>query len=289
MTGLLDWQNTEILQKLLLPTAMIIAAFFAGRRWGEGIGGLLVALPLTSGWVAFFLARDFGAHFATDAAMGSLAGTIGQAAFALVYALAATRRPWPVCLALACVSFMAPAWIMSATISLLPQPGMFLLTAGALAGTAWLITTLDTGTREVRTPGQSPWVRAGVTVLTILCITAASQIIGPWLSGLLATFPTLGAIVVCFSHRGQGARVALRALRGFSLGLSSTAGFFIAILCCLDRFGIGITFSAAIATALLTQAAMLLVILRASPATPPVESGNKVGQSWHLIRRPWNG
>jgi hypothetical protein len=52
-----------------------------------------VGLPLTSGPVAFFLATDHGVPFAAGAALGMLAGTISQVAFALAYRSAARRGP----------------------------------------------------------------------------------------------------------------------------------------------------------------------------------------------------
>ncbi len=53
---------------------------------GAAIGGLLVALPLTSGPVAFFLAFDQGPAFASRAIMGSLGGLIAISAFTVAYA-----------------------------------------------------------------------------------------------------------------------------------------------------------------------------------------------------------
>jgi hypothetical protein len=48
------------------------------------VSGWFVGLPLTSGPVALFLALDHGATFASGAALGSLAGAMAEAAFALV-------------------------------------------------------------------------------------------------------------------------------------------------------------------------------------------------------------
>ncbi len=50
----------------------------ASRRAAEdrAVGGLIVALPLTSGPVAFFLALDYGAAFAAEAVVGSLGGLV---------------------------------------------------------------------------------------------------------------------------------------------------------------------------------------------------------------------
>jgi hypothetical protein len=82
-----------------------LAASLVGRRWGQSAAGWLVGLPLTSGPVALFLALDYGADFATQAAIGSLAGTAVQAGFCLAYAGAAKRCVWPIALLAATIAF----------------------------------------------------------------------------------------------------------------------------------------------------------------------------------------
>ena len=77
--------------KLVLTPLLIGAASLAGRRWGPGVGGWLVGLPLTSGPIAFFIALRDGVSFAGAAAVGILAGTISQAAFSVAYGWLAAR------------------------------------------------------------------------------------------------------------------------------------------------------------------------------------------------------
>ena len=91
--------------KLVLTPLLIGGASVAARRWGPATGGLIVALPLTSGPVAFFLALDYGAAFAAEAVVGSLGGLVAIVAFSLAYAAASSRlgagaglvadSPWP--------------------------------------------------------------------------------------------------------------------------------------------------------------------------------------------------
>jgi uncharacterized membrane protein (GlpM family) len=59
-------QNLAV--KALVTPVLIGGASLAGRRFGHQIGGWLVALPMTSGPVALFLALDQGASFAAGAA-----------------------------------------------------------------------------------------------------------------------------------------------------------------------------------------------------------------------------
>ena len=71
--------------KVVVTPVLVGGAGLAARRWGEQVGGCVVALPLTSGPVAFFLAREQGISFAARAAIAMMAGTISQVAFALAY------------------------------------------------------------------------------------------------------------------------------------------------------------------------------------------------------------
>jgi hypothetical protein len=92
--------------KVAVTPLLIGGASLAGRRWGHHVGGWLVALPLTSGPVAFFLATDYGTGFAAHAAVGMLAATTSQVAFALAYRVVA-RRGWLAPCAAGCAAFAA--------------------------------------------------------------------------------------------------------------------------------------------------------------------------------------
>ena len=63
-----------LLLKLILTPLLIGSVSLAGRRWGPTVGGLLVALPLTSGPILFFLALERGAPFTVNTALGTLEG-----------------------------------------------------------------------------------------------------------------------------------------------------------------------------------------------------------------------
>jgi len=82
-------QNVAV--KAVVTPVLIGGASLAGRRFGHHVCGWLVALPMTSGPVAFFLVLDQGASFAAGAAVGMLAATLSQVAFALVYGWASRR------------------------------------------------------------------------------------------------------------------------------------------------------------------------------------------------------
>jgi len=68
------------LLKLIVTPALIGLASLAGRKWGHAISGWLVALPLTTGPIVFFLAVSHGPAFAAETAAGILTGDPEEAA-----------------------------------------------------------------------------------------------------------------------------------------------------------------------------------------------------------------
>src|SRR5271157_2814721 len=84
--------------KLVVTPLVVLIASLAARRWGDAVGGWLVGLPLTSGPVSVFLAIEQGPSFAAQAAEGSIAGVVSQAAFCIGYGALAR---WGVTVALA--------------------------------------------------------------------------------------------------------------------------------------------------------------------------------------------
>ena len=122
---------------------------------------------------------------------------------------------------------------------------------------------------ETRLPAPLPrWdipARMTVTTALVLLLTGFATVLGPQLTGLLATFPVYGAILAGFAHQLQGAGPAIRVLRGLLLGLFAFAGFFLVLALSIERAGIARAFAAAIATALILQSGALWALRRESP------------------------
>ncbi|HEV2236287.1 MAG TPA: hypothetical protein VGR57_06455, partial [Ktedonobacterales bacterium] len=108
--------------KLILTPTLIGAVTLVGRRWGPGVSGWLIGLPLTSGPVALFLALDHGAGFAEDAARGILAGVVAGIAFTLAYAWLAFALEWWLALLTSWAVFFAITAVMRQfSVPLLPM------------------------------------------------------------------------------------------------------------------------------------------------------------------------
>jgi hypothetical protein len=241
--------------KLVLTPALIAAASLAGRRWGPGVSGWLVGLPLTSGPVAFFLALDHGAAFAAAAAVGSLAGTAAQTAFCLAYGWLARRSPWPLALLAGAVAFGAVSAALERRALVLTP--LFVGAVVVLAAGIRLMPETVTAAPAGSLPRWDLPARMVVATALVLLLTGLAPILGPRLAGILATFPVFAGILAAFAHRLQGPGSAAGVLRGLLLGLFSFAGFFFVLGALLERAGIAPAFSAALLVALGLQAGSL--------------------------------
>jgi len=248
--------------KIVLTPLLIAAASWAGRRWGEAIGGWLVGLPLTSGPIAFFLALDHGTGFAAAAAAGSLSGAAAQACFCIGYGRSAARLGWPFCLAAGSAAFAAAAGLLQAT--QLPLAALLTVTLLALGLALALVPRGRlTPFGMLALPRWDIPGRMAVATALVVGLTAAAPLLGPRLSGLLATFPVFATVLAVFAHRLQGGAGAQQVLRGLLLGLFAFSGFFLALALTIDRAGIAGGFAIAIAVALAIQGCSLWTMRRA--------------------------
>jgi hypothetical protein len=239
------------------------AASLAGRRWGPAVGGWVVALPLTSGPIAFFLALERGPAFAAGAAVGSLAGALAQAAFCLAYAALARGGHGLASLTAGSLAFAAAGAVLQG----LPLPLVPLFVA-VIAALGLAVRLIPRGP-ETAAIGPTPWwdipARMAVATGLVLVLTGVAPLLGPRLTGLLATFPLYAAVLTVFAHRLEGVGAALAVLRGLLHGLVAFAGFFVALGALLERAGIPLAFAAALAVGLALQAGSLR-LLRRCPA-----------------------
>ena len=234
--------------KLVLTPAVMTGATLAGRRWGGAVSGWLIGLPLTSGPLVLVIALEHGRTFAARSAVGSLSGAIAEAAFCVGYAFA-PRLPLVVAsLAFACAAVVVQPFPLTALIALAPL-GLVL----ALR----LLPPFPPRERTVRTPRWDLPARAIVAVGVVVLLSALATTIGARVTGLLAVYPLYSAVLAAFAHRLQGRAAALGVLRGLLVGLFAFAAFYAVLAAMLVRSSIGVSFAAAVAAALVVQAASL--------------------------------
>jgi hypothetical protein len=256
--------------KLLLTPLLIGGATLVARRWGPLVGGWIIALPLTSGPVLFFLALDHGAGFASAAAVGSLAGLAAIAAFCVGYAAVAGRlgrssrvpsgwREPGVGLAGASLAFAVAAVLLQPVVA----TSIWLVLLAVLAAVT-IAARLIPRSGEPHAPIEHPWwdlpARMVVATTLVVTLTAVAPLLGPGWSGLVATFPVYLSVMAAFAHRHVGPAAANDVLRGMLAGLYGTAAFYVVLNLALLPLGIPVAFAAAIATALVIDAATLRAV-----------------------------
>jgi hypothetical protein len=236
-----------LLRLALVPTAVWLASL-AARRWGHSVSGYLGGMPLIGGPITLFLALDLGDAFAARSALFTLAAVIGQAAHLMAFAHVGRRRGWALALLAGWASFAVVA-LAVARLPLTPVLAAALAGAGLAGAWRWL--------PAVR--GDSPLPRIPAIELRLRLVAAvalaglilwSAPIFGPAVSGILLSLPITGSIMPPFTLAFYGADGAARLIRGFVVGLSGFATFFLVVTLTVVPWGVAASFLAAVAAAL---------------------------------------
>lgn len=234
--------------KLILAPFLIAAATLVGRRWGHGVSGWLIALPLTSGPISLIFALQYDTAFAARAAVGTLAGLMSVTAFCFVYSRLARWQHWAICLSLAVIAFFSVTALLNCfALTLLP---VFLAVLMILALALLLIPVPVAPSTGVTPPNWDLPARMVTAVIFVLTITYASQGLGPQLSGLLTPFPIFALILAVFGHTQLGASASIKSMRGILTGLYAFATFFLVVGALVTALPIVLTYSIAVLIAL---------------------------------------
>jgi hypothetical protein len=211
--------------KVAVPPVLVAFMSLIARRFGPTVGGLLMGLPWMTGPVVMFLSFGKDADFALRSCTGVALGTLSISAFILGYAAAARLAPWPLALASGVSAFAAMAWLIH-------DVALDLWQAGA-AGVAGLIATFLLLPRPngITPPLVLPWwdipARMSATFALVAGIMLSVDVLGPQLSGIVASYPVILTVVGSFTHHQLGRDANLRVLRGISLSLIGFVLFFV--------------------------------------------------------------
>lgn len=127
--------------KIAATPALMLISRVISKRWGEAVGGWLVALPLVSGPISFFLALEYGTHFVAKVALGAMSGSAATAVFCLVYSMIAMRCTWWLSLlGGTAVFFMTGLIIQALDLSL---PGQLVLVPAIIFFSYWIFPESD--------------------------------------------------------------------------------------------------------------------------------------------------
>ena len=253
--------NTLLL-KLILTPSLIGAASLAGRRWGDSISGWIIALPLTTVPITFFLALTHGTAFGATAAAGTLAGGLSQSAFILTFALLAHRWKWLPTLTASTLAFAAfTAVLQQLTLPIIPLYVLVFLVFLLVLMVLPRQTHPEAATEGLPSKWDIP-LRMVIATVFVVLITSLAPGFGPRLTGLVSPFPLITSILAVFALEQHGADAAVSVLRGVTMGLFSFASFFFVLGILLVPAGILVAFIAAILVELVSQAITLWLIQR---------------------------
>ena len=240
--------------KLFLVPFFLGLISLAGKRWGPSLAGWLAGLPVIVGPILFLLALEKGTAFARDATVYTLGAVFPVIVFGVGYAWASRGKSWPMALLAG-----YGAWLLAALL-LLSLPLNLELSAALAVATLLAAPYLFPAPAGKPGPTRLPHHELGLRMLAgallTLAVTSLANVAGPGLSGLLALFPVLSAILAVFTHRSGGADAVITLLAALARGLGSLAGFCFALPLLLERTSIGVAFGLSVAIALLIQTAL---------------------------------
>lgn len=209
--------------KMAVAAGFVIAATIVAERAGAFIGSLIVTLPISTGPAYVFLALDHDADFVARAALTSVINNVPTLLYAATFVLLAQRSG-------AALSVASGLLVWFVCTFLLFQMSWDVLPAVAL--NVVVTTILFFVVRRFRDAPMPRlplrWfdilIRAVIVGVLIGAVVALSFIIGPELTGILASFPATVTSTMFILHRRVGGKAtaavmahSLIGLLGFSL------------------------------------------------------------------------
>jgi uncharacterized membrane protein len=250
-----------LLLKILIAPVIIALVSLAGRKWGPGIAGWLLGLPLNSAPILAFMVLQEGRQFTSAAAFGSLLGLVAWAAFGLTYSACCTRLSW--------WASMLAGWAAYALVGYLLLPvhlgiGWSFLSVVVALTVILLAFPQPVQHQPIAARGRHELLLRMVTATAmVLAITGAAKALGPQRSGILTVFPGYTTILAVFSHF-QSPAWAVKTLRGVTMGLFTTAVFCLTLSIGLAHLSALLSFSLALGAAGVMQAGSLIFVRRSA-------------------------
>ena len=178
-----------LLLKIVMTASIVVVASVVVERSGPFVGALIAALPTAGGAALIILAIQHPPEFIAAGVVGSLIANAACAFFALTYAALAQGRSLPVSLGGAFLVWLAAVFLSrlvdwnagsAALLNALVYP------IAIYAGARFRV---EGAVKRVAFTGADLAWRAGVVTLCVIVVTAASNSIGSYFSGVFAFFP----------------------------------------------------------------------------------------------------
>jgi hypothetical protein len=236
--------------KLALVAASIIAATAAARRWGYAVSGLMAGLPMIIGPITAILLVDQSAERVRAILLATLQCQPAMLLHVWLFAHAARRLPWPLCLLIANALYLLLAWVLT-------RLDLGLGWATALVGVTWLASvrawphTGGAHTGRVTVPRSELWWRVG-TALAVAgaVIQGAATMPAAW-GGVLLALPITGNVLPAFTLPRHGPQATALLLRGFAHGQIGFTAFVASMVLMLPWLHTAAAFVLALAAAVL--------------------------------------
>lgn len=242
--------------RLVLPSLTVLLAGWVQHRLGPRHSGRLIGLPLTSGPFLAVLLLVEGTDATVTAARGVATGQLMVVAFTATYASLAMARCRPI--AAVAGSAGVVALLATAAHTWLTWPaalGVPLAAAAALA--VWRPDRLqDRAAHPSDSQAPRMWgllARGLLTGCLVAGLSVAAPLLGPSLTGLLASIPFVVAVLAPSAHRGSGGSTARTLLRGTLAVVPGTASFAVVVATTLSVAGPGVAFGLALAVLLIVN------------------------------------
>jgi hypothetical protein len=260
----------ELFFKIVLPVLMIGVVTLVSHRWGPAVGGILGAVPAKGGPILLFLALDQGQSFAATSAAASLGGAGGCGIFCLVYALVCRKVSWPLA-GVAAYGAFALTWAVMLPISSWGLAPAFVAVTAILLVSRQLLPEAPPMPRRTTTASDLP-ARMIAGAGMVVFVTTAGPYFGATISGMLATIPTVAAVLALFTHAQEGPDRTIGVMRGMTHGLLGFGAFLTVVAATLVPLGIARSFALAFGAVVAVQAIELRSALRSrQPGEPEQE------------------
>jgi hypothetical protein len=237
-----------LVAKLALVAASMWGASLLARRYGHAVSGALAGLPVIVGPIMAMLLIALPAERVRGIALATLVCEPAMLAHIVVFANAARRFKWPVCLALATLTFLAAAAVLAQ------------LAWGALVASVLALVALGVAARSLPTSGHAAdapvpvprselaW-RIGVALVIAGSVMWGADHLPAAIAGALLAVPITGSVLPCFTLPRHGPQATARLLAGFVRGQSGFVAFFIVLVGLLPHAPKAAAFVAAVAAA----------------------------------------
>jgi hypothetical protein len=209
--------SSLLLLKLLLTPCFVVLVSIIQRRWGDGVGGRLIGLPVTTVPFILIIYIQEGSSFAARAAHGVIVGQIALITFSWVYAMSVSRMSWAPSLAMGTVACL----ITGAVVTSFEIPLVVLLPTVIGIWTA-AMKFWPAYTPTLRQSSPPTWelpARVLITIALIVTLTGFANILGPRVAGALSTYPVIISVLGAFSHRRYGPNATAATLHGLMKSL----------------------------------------------------------------------